>query len=91
MGAPLYDFAFLADGFEVAMLDQLYDAYRQEAGAGTLDLPGTAEMKYIVNCLCLQRIISVLSGALDKQLPRHGIAKLIDRAEQISGLIMHRS
>jgi thiamine kinase-like enzyme len=80
-GSPLYDFAFLADGFEGAMLDQLGEAYRQEAMQWRVPLPGKDEMLYLVACFGLHRTLTVLGKAVAEQFTESGVAKLLERAE----------
>src|SRR5262249_28395902 len=66
VGAPLFDVAYLLDGFEPPTLDRFLDAYRRGAAACGMALPPPGEMKYAVDCFCLHMTINSLSQAVLK-------------------------
>jgi len=84
LGSPLYDLAFLSDGFAGPMLDQLCVAYEQEARCCGLPLPGRAEMQYLLDCFGLHRMLTLLGKVASEQFAESGVAKVLDRAEIFS-------
>jgi aminoglycoside phosphotransferase (APT) family kinase protein len=86
-GSPLYDVAYLLDGFEPPTLDRLLDAYRQEALAFDISLPPKEDMKYIVNCFRLHMVMNSLSQAALKGYKEKGIVKLLDIGKHLSHVV----
>jgi thiamine kinase-like enzyme len=84
LGSPLYDLAFLSDGFAGSMLDQLCAAYQQEALRHGLALPGRAEIQFLVDCFLLHRMFHLLGKAVEEQFSESGVAQLLDRVEMFS-------
>jgi hypothetical protein len=84
LGSPLYDLAFLSDGFVGPMLDQLCGAYEQEARCCGLPLPRRAEMQYLLNCFGLHRMLTLLGKAAREQFSESGVERVLDRAEMFS-------
>ena len=86
-GAPLYDFAFLADGFKPPELDRLWDVYLQQF----TDIPphnqDQNEMTYIVDCFRLHKLIKSLSDSLSWKFPEETVAKLVGMVEELGRLL----
>jgi hypothetical protein len=62
-GAPLYDLAYLTDGFKAPTLDQMFEMYRQGAMRFGMHVPRQEEMRYVVNCFRLHKIVNSLAKA----------------------------
>ncbi|MDB4441903.1 aminoglycoside phosphotransferase family protein [bacterium] len=88
VGSALYDFAFLADGFDPQRRDRLWEAYRQAAAKYSIPVPEMDEVMYIVDCFRLHKIINWLSQALDRQYPEKEVAKLVHIGERLSNLVL---
>jgi uncharacterized protein (DUF2461 family) len=87
-GSPLYDVAYLLDGFEPPTLDRLLDAYRREALAFDISLPPNEDMKYIVNCFRLHMVMNSLSQAALKGYKENDIVKLLDIGDHLSSVVI---
>jgi thiamine kinase-like enzyme len=87
VGAPLFDVAYLLDGFEPPTLDLFLDTYRQEALAYDISLPPKEEMKYIVDCFRLHMIMNSLSQAVLKGYKERDVAKLLGIGEHLSSIV----
>src|SRR5205085_4484131 len=83
LGAPLYDLAFLSDGCDPATLDRLWDAYGAEAAGCGLSLPDREDLRYVVECFRLHKIIQALSESLEWGLRERPVAGLIDPVERL--------
>jgi aminoglycoside phosphotransferase (APT) family kinase protein len=88
VGSGLYDLTFLADGFEPPRLDVILDAYRDEARAAGLAVPGKSEMRQVMDCFRLHRVMNWLSLAADRRFPEDKVVKLLDRAEEVGSLVL---
>jgi hypothetical protein len=87
VGAPLYDLAFITDGFKPPDLDRLWGAYREQAGAQNLAVPDREEMRYLVDCLRLHKVLKSLSESWQKGYPAGTVAKLVGMAEELGRLL----
>ena len=87
-GSPLYDFAFLSDGFPPNELDILWDAYRQQVTSSRITIPEKDESKYLIDCFRLHKIVKSLSESVSWKFPESTVAKLIGMAEMISENIL---
>jgi aminoglycoside phosphotransferase (APT) family kinase protein len=83
LGSGSYDLAFLAYGFDPPSLDRLLDAYRDEARAHGLALPGREHMRHVVDCFRLHRVLKALAGARARKLPEGTVAKLVESGERL--------
>jgi len=83
-GAPLYDLAFLSDGFQTPQREILWDAYRQQAEAHGLQVPATKELQHIIDCFRLHKTLKSLSESASKQFPEKTVAKLVGIAEELN-------
>jgi hypothetical protein len=90
-GSPLYDVAYLLDGFEPPTLDRLLDAYRREASAFDISLPPKEDMKYIVSCFRLHMVMNSLSQAALKGYKEKGIVKLLDMGDRLSRVVARQA
>ena len=81
-GAPLYDLAYLSDGFEPPTLDLMFDMYRQGAMKFGMPVPEQEEMTYVVNCFRLHMIVNLLAHAYVKQYDESDVTKLLTQGEE---------
>jgi hypothetical protein len=88
VGAPLYDLAFITDGFKPAELDRLWGAYREQAGAWNITVPDRAEMRYVVDCFRLHKVLKSLSESWEKRFPAATVAKLVEMGEGLGRLLL---
>ncbi len=84
VGAPLFDLAYLADGFQSPTLDLVMNTYRQEALGYGLSLPDREEMVHIVNCFRMYMLINLLARSVISNWPERSVAKLVCMAEQLA-------
>lgn len=82
-GAPLYDLAFLSDGFRPPKLDSLRDAYRAEAARYQLAVPGREEMCRVVDGVRLHKTLKALSECVAWSFPERTVVKLVGMAENL--------
>ena len=87
-GSALYDFSFLVDGFNPPRRNRLWEAYRQSAAKYNIPIPEMDEMRYIVDCFRLHKIMNWLSQALDREYPEKNVAKLVRMGERLSNLVL---
>jgi hypothetical protein len=88
-GAPLYDLAYLTDGFEAPTLDLMFEMYRQGAMGSGMYVPRQEEMRCVVNCFRLHKIVSSLAKA-PSWMPRNSSSASSvrqDREEKIVKLL----
>jgi Phosphotransferase enzyme family len=88
VGSGLYDLTFLADGFTPPRLDVILDAYRDEARAAGLAVPGSDEMRHVMDCFRLHRVMNWLSLAADRKFPPDKVVKLLDRVEEVGKRVL---
>jgi aminoglycoside phosphotransferase (APT) family kinase protein len=88
LGAPLYDLAFLADGCDPATLDRLWDAYEAEVTGCGLALPEREDMRYVVDCFRLHKIIQSLGESLETGFAESTVSQLVDCGERLSSLLL---
>jgi aminoglycoside phosphotransferase (APT) family kinase protein len=86
VGSALYDLAYLAYGFEPPSLDRLIDAYRDEARAQDIALPDREQMRQVLDCFRLHRLLTArkrLSGVQHRALPETKIVQWVGEAERL--------
>jgi hypothetical protein len=84
LGAPLYDFAFLSDGFRPPQLEELWDAYRREAVPRGLALPESQEeMLRVVDCFRLHKTLKSLGDAPALNFSAKAVEKLAWAATEL--------
>jgi hypothetical protein len=88
VGSGLYDLTFLADGFKPPRLDQLLDAYVGAAEARGATVCDRGEMRFVMDCFRLHRVMNWLSLAAERRFPEPEVLDLLDRAEEIERLIL---
>jgi Phosphotransferase enzyme family len=88
IGASLYDLTFLVDGFDPPRLKQLFDAYRTEAQRSGVSVPDDEQMKRIVDCFRLHRVVNWLALSIARKYEAKTIHKLIGMAEDLAGLVL---
>jgi Phosphotransferase enzyme family len=88
VGASFYDLTFLVDGFDPPRLKQLFEAYRAEAARSGVSVPEDEEMKRVVDCFRLHRVMSWLSLSLARGYAPNAIHKLMHMAEDVAGLVL---
>jgi aminoglycoside phosphotransferase (APT) family kinase protein len=81
-GAPLYDLAYLTDGFKAPTLDLMFDSYRQAAMSFGMYVPQQEEMRYVVSCFRLHRIVNSLAKSV-RQYKEKRILRLLAVGEEI--------
>jgi Phosphotransferase enzyme family len=87
VGAPLYDLAFLSDGFRPPERDRLWHAYLEEVGGAYRPARGREEMRYVIDCFRLHKVLKSLSEAHEKSPPEATVAKLVGLAEGLGRLL----
>ena len=83
IGSPLYDLAFFCDGFEPPVLDRIWRAYCDEATNAGVLLPGRDEMRHVVDCFRLFRVMAWLAPAIEKRYSKGEVEKLVSRGESL--------
>jgi serine/threonine protein kinase len=81
-GAPLYDLANLSDGFKPPTLDLMFEMYRRGAMRFGMPVPEQEEMRYVVDCFRLHRIINYLAHATVKRYGEIEVTKLLADGEE---------
>jgi ATP-binding cassette subfamily B protein len=82
-GSPLYDLAFLSDGFDGADLDALRAAWRNEVTAQGVAVPSDDEAAWLVDCFRLHKICKSLSECGTWKAPDAPVEKLACEAERL--------
>jgi hypothetical protein len=88
VGASLYDLTFIVDGFDPPRLCRLFDAYRAAARAAGMSVGDDKEMKYVVDCFRLHRVMNWLAVSLARRYEARVIHKLIGMAEEVGALVL---
>jgi hypothetical protein len=81
VGSPLYDLAFLADGFEGPKLDRLLVAYLDGSGHDQ-SVPG-ADIVHALDCLRLHKIIKSLGDSAILEFNPGTVMKLLDMGAEL--------
>jgi hypothetical protein len=88
IGSGLYDLTFLADGFKPPRLDQILNAYLTAAKDHGAPVCGRDEMRYVMDCFRLHRVMNWLSLASDRRFAESDVVELLARAEEIERLVL---
>jgi aminoglycoside phosphotransferase (APT) family kinase protein len=88
LGPPLYDFAFLAEGFKPPEMDRLGDAYRGEAAKYGLPVPDREELRRLADCYRLHRTMILLGYSADRNFEKNEVAKLIDLGQELCDRVL---
>jgi len=83
LGSPLYDLAYLSDGFDPRRLDELVDAYEAELAKTATASPDRAETLRLIRCLHVHRNLKTLAKADSPGFSEEGVEKLVSRSEEI--------
>jgi hypothetical protein len=81
IGSPLYDLAFLADGFRGPKLERLCAAYLR--GAGRHPAVTGADMPYVLDCFRLHKIVKSISDSTVLGFRPETIDKLLDQGTEL--------
>jgi hypothetical protein len=84
IGSPLYDLAFLCDGYESEDLYRLWDAYGEELARDGGSLPDRDRMRYLTDCVRLHRVMNWLSLSRSRRYPPGEVAGLVALGERLS-------
>ncbi len=87
LGSPLFDLAYLCDGFEPARLAILLEAYRQEAVRHNVAVPEPADVEYLMNCFRVYRLMNWISQSLERNYSLADVTKLVGVAEHVSRIV----
>ena len=88
VGSPLYDLAFFCDGFEPPVLDQMWDAYADELRRAGLPALDRAELRFVVDCFRVYRVIAWLAPAVEKRYSEDDVERLVARGELLLPLVL---
>jgi hypothetical protein len=88
LGSPLFDLAYLCDGFDQTRLDVLVDAYWEEAASHRIPLPSRADAAHLINCFRLHRLLNWISRSLGRKYPRADVMKLVRATEEVGRLVI---
>jgi aminoglycoside phosphotransferase (APT) family kinase protein len=81
-GSHLYDFAYLADGFEGAPLDALWRAYHRQAIQECIELPARSAAATLVCAFNVHKNLGTLAKAVDRSFPPTAVEKLVAMVER---------
>jgi aminoglycoside phosphotransferase (APT) family kinase protein len=84
VGSPVHDLATLVDGFEPPKLDALLGAYVREALDTGSAVAGPDELRHLVDCFRLHRIVADLGRAQRSGYRPARVDRLVARAEALS-------
>lgn len=80
-GSPLYDLAFLADGFTGPKLNRLLAAY--EGALGHTQYALRADLVHVIDCFRLHKIVKSLGDSVVLAFKPAKVVKLLDMGEQL--------
>lgn len=89
VGSGLYDLAFLAHGFGGRELDQLLDAYRRAAVRHCVALPEPDQMRCIVDCFRLHRVLKALGRSAEREFPESRVMRMVESCERLDASLTH--
>jgi aminoglycoside phosphotransferase (APT) family kinase protein len=84
LGSTLYDLAIFTDGVEPAVRARVEQAYRDAAAEHGVPVPDGPEMRRVLDCFRLHRILDWLSRSVEKEFPEAKVAKLVVQAERLA-------
>jgi len=88
LGSPLYDLATLVDGFTSPELAMLLDAYVSEALAQGASVPEQDELRRLVQCFLLARVINTLARVSRSRYRKDRVTKLVAQAEKLHRAVL---
>ena len=86
-GAPLYDLAYLSDGFDAPRLGALVDGYEQEAARAGLPARDRADALRLIHCLYIHRNLKTLAKAEGDGFTPEGLEGLVSRTVALAGRV----
>ena len=87
-GSALHDLAFFCDGFEPPVLDRMWDAYGHELERAGLRAPDRAELRRVIDCFRVYRVIAWLAPAVEKRYSEDDVERLVARGELLLPLVL---
>lgn len=88
VGSALYDLAFFCDGFEPPVLDRMWDVYCERLEEAGLPAPDRAELRTVVDCFRVYRVIAWLAPAVEKRYSAADVERLVERGELLLPLVL---
>jgi aminoglycoside phosphotransferase (APT) family kinase protein len=85
LGSTLYDLALFTDGVEAPVRERVEQAYRDAAAEHGVPVPDAPEMRRVLDCFRLHRVLDWLSRSVEKEFPERKVAKLVAQAERLAG------
>jgi aminoglycoside phosphotransferase (APT) family kinase protein len=86
-GASTYDLAFLCDGFKGSQLDELLDAYEQEAEDFGRSRRERDELRHEIDCFRLHKKVNSLGHLRQWHRPLETATHVVDRVESLAGAL----
>jgi aminoglycoside phosphotransferase (APT) family kinase protein len=86
-GAPTYDLAFLCDGFQGSQLDELLDAYEQEAESFGRSRRQRDELRHEIDCFRLHKKVNSLGYLRRWHRPLETATKVVGQVESLAGAL----
>jgi aminoglycoside phosphotransferase (APT) family kinase protein len=86
-GASTYDLAFLCDGFQGSQLDELLDAYEQEAESFGRSRRERDELRHEIDCFRLHKKVNSLGHLRQWHRPLETATKVVDQVESLAGAL----
>jgi Phosphotransferase enzyme family len=87
LGSRFFDLASLCDGFQPPALHRIWDAYAEGAADAGLSTPARDQLRRLVDCFRLFRVIAWLGSAAEKRYPPSGVERLLARGESLAPLV----
>jgi hypothetical protein len=88
VGSPFHDLAFFCDGFEPPVLHRMWDAYAGELERAGLRAPDREELRRVVDCFRVYRVIAWLAPAVEKRYSEDDVERLVARGELLLPLVL---
>lgn len=88
VGSAFYDLAFFCDGFEPPVLDRMWDVYGEQLDEAGLRAPDRAELRLVVDCFRVYRVIAWLAPAVQKRYSAADVERLVARGELLLPLVL---
>jgi aminoglycoside phosphotransferase (APT) family kinase protein len=86
-GSSTYDLAFLCDGFRGSQLDELLDAYEQEAESFGRSRRERDELRHEIDCFRLHKKVNSLGHLRQWHRPLETATHVVDRVETLAGAL----
>jgi Phosphotransferase enzyme family len=87
LGSRFFDLATLCDGFQPPVLHHIWDAYAEAAADAGLATPARDQLRRLVDCVRLYRVIAWLGSAAEKHYPSSAVERLLARGEILAPLV----